>query len=59
MGVLGVLGEGDGSNLFTGLEILVDLRSLETDDFPDDLLDDLVVDIALLFYSKHVSSDPS
>ena len=59
MGVLGVLGEGDGSNLFTGLEILVDLRSLETDDFPDDLLDDLVVDIALFFHSKHVSSDPS
>lgn len=43
----GVLLEGDGSNLFNGLEIPVDLRSLEPDDFPDDLPEDLVVDVAL------------
>ena len=40
---LGVLGEGDGLNLFIGLEILVDLPSLE----PDDLPEDLVVDVAI------------
>ena len=67
---MGVLGEADGSNLFTGLEILVDLRSFEPKDFPDDLPDDLVDDIALgtagsvmsnflVLYSEHVSSNPS
>ena len=40
---LGVLGEGDGSNLFICLEILVDLPSLE----PDNLPEDIVVDVAI------------
>ena len=41
--LLGVLCEGNGSKLFTGLEIFVDLCSPE----PDDLPDDLVVGVAL------------
>jgi len=58
LGVLCVLGEGDGSNLFTGLEILVDLRSPEPDDFPDDLPDDLVVNVALGTAGSVISSSP-
>ena len=49
-GVLCVLGEGDGSNLFTGLDILVDLSS------PDDLPDDLVVNVALGTAGSVISS---
>ena len=63
---MGVLGEADGSNLFTGLEILVDLRSFEPKDFPDDLVDDIALGTAgsvmsnfLVLYSEHVSSNPS
>ena len=57
-GVLCVLGEGDESNLFTGLDILVDLSSPEPDDFPDDLPDDLVVNVALGTAGSVISSFP-
>ena len=57
-GVLCVLGEGDESNLFTGLEILVDLSSPEPDDFLDDLPDDLVVNVALGTAGSVISSFP-
>ena len=50
--------EGDGSNLFTGLDILVDLSSPEPDDFPDDLPDDLVVNVALGTAGSVISSFP-
>ena len=47
--LIGVLGEGDGSNFLTGLEILVDLRPPEPDDLPDDLPDEGALGIVSVF----------